>query len=187
MTHGTQTGALWQSRRVGWGGRWEGGSGSGGTWVHLWLILVDVWQKTTKFCKAIFLKLKNKSIKIWLTTKKLKNLPANAGDAKDNGLIPGFGRSPRVGNGNPFQFSWEFHGQRNLVCYSPRGQNQTWLTGWKHTHTNLARLHIPCFHLMKLMTNELLLDIPKQYVLDGSSNKFMMSNPGCLVTWWPMV
>ena len=70
MTHGTQTGALWQSRRVGWGGRWEGGSGSGGTWVHLWLILADVWQKTTKFCKAIFLKLKNKSIKIWLTTKK---------------------------------------------------------------------------------------------------------------------
>ena len=27
MTQGTQTGALWQSRRVGWGGRWEGGSG----------------------------------------------------------------------------------------------------------------------------------------------------------------
>ena len=30
-----------------------------GTWVYLWLILVDVRQKTTKFCKAIILPLKN--------------------------------------------------------------------------------------------------------------------------------
>ena len=26
-----------------------------GTWVYLDLILVDAWQKTTKFCKAIIL------------------------------------------------------------------------------------------------------------------------------------
>ena len=31
----------------------------------------------------------------------LKNPPADAGDARDVGLIPGLGRSPRVGNGNP--------------------------------------------------------------------------------------
>ena len=31
-----------------------------GTWVYLWLILVDVWQKTTKFCKATIFQLKNK-------------------------------------------------------------------------------------------------------------------------------
>jgi len=24
-----------------------------GAYVYLWLILVDIWQKTTKFCKAI--------------------------------------------------------------------------------------------------------------------------------------
>ena len=29
-----------------------------------------------------------------------KNLPANAGDTRDSGLIPGSGRSPAVGNGN---------------------------------------------------------------------------------------
>ena len=28
------------------------------TWVYLWLILVDVWQETTQFCKAIILQLK---------------------------------------------------------------------------------------------------------------------------------
>ena len=32
----------------------------------------------------------------------LKNLSANAGDL---GSIPGLGRSPGVGNGNPFQYS----------------------------------------------------------------------------------
>ena len=30
-----------------------------GTYLYLWLIHVDIWQKTTKFCKAIILQLKN--------------------------------------------------------------------------------------------------------------------------------
>ena len=33
----------------------------------------------------------------------VKNPPANAGDARDKASIPGWGRSPRVGNGNLFQ------------------------------------------------------------------------------------
>ena len=32
----------------------------------------------------------------------VKNLPANAGDIKVAGSIPGSGRSPGEGNGNPF-------------------------------------------------------------------------------------
>ena len=35
----------------------------------------------------------------------VKNPPANAGDARDEGLIPGLGRSPGIGNGNPLQYS----------------------------------------------------------------------------------
>ena len=35
----------------------------------------------------------------------VKNPPANAGYARDAGLIPGSGRPPGVGNGNPLQFS----------------------------------------------------------------------------------
>ena len=35
----------------------------------------------------------------------VKNLPANAGDARDMGSIPGSGRCPGVGNGNPLQYS----------------------------------------------------------------------------------
>ena len=35
----------------------------------------------------------------------VKNPSANAGDSRDVGLIPGSGRSPGVGNGNPLQYS----------------------------------------------------------------------------------
>ena len=35
----------------------------------------------------------------------VKNLPANAGGARDTDPIPGSGRSPGVGNGNPLQYS----------------------------------------------------------------------------------
>ena len=34
-----------------------------------------------------------------------KNLPTNAGGARDTGLIPESGRSPGIGNGNPLQYS----------------------------------------------------------------------------------
>ena len=33
------------------------------------------------------------------------NLPANAGDTRDTGLISGLGRPPGGGNGNPVQHS----------------------------------------------------------------------------------
>ena len=34
----------------------------------------------------------------------VKNLPANAGDRRDTGSIPGLGRSPGEGNGHPLQY-----------------------------------------------------------------------------------
>ena len=35
----------------------------------------------------------------------VKNLPTSAGDVRDVGSIPGSGRSPGEGNGNPLQYS----------------------------------------------------------------------------------
>ena len=35
----------------------------------------------------------------------VKNLPVNAGDIRDADSIPGSGRSPGGGNGNPLQYS----------------------------------------------------------------------------------
>ena len=50
----------------------------------------------------------------------VENLPGNAGDVRDTGSIPGLGRSPGEGNGNPLQYSC-LENQRILVGYSPQG------------------------------------------------------------------
>ena len=42
---------------------------------------------------------------VFLSGSVVKNLPANAGGARDMGLIPGSGRSPGGGNGNALQYS----------------------------------------------------------------------------------
>ena len=44
--------------------------------------------------------------KTWASQLVVKNPPANEGDGRDAGLIPGSERSPRVGNGNPLQYSY---------------------------------------------------------------------------------
>ena len=35
----------------------------------------------------------------------VKNLPASIGDIRDTGSVPGSGRSPEEGHGNPLQYS----------------------------------------------------------------------------------
>ena len=55
----------------------------------------------------------------------VKNLPAIAGDLRDEGSIPGLGKSPGGGHGNPLQYSGleNPHGQRSLAglqCMGPQ-------------------------------------------------------------------
>ena len=69
----------------------------------------------------------------------VRNLPANAEDARDSVSIPGWGRCPGVGNGNPLQYSC-------LENSMDRGAWQTtvhdvtkkwtWLNVHTHTHTH---------------------------------------------------
>ena len=64
-----------------------------------------------------------------------KNPPANAGNPRDRGLIPGLGRFPGVGNGNPLQYSCLCPiGQRSLASYSPWGCKESDTTE-RLTHT----------------------------------------------------
>ena len=51
----------------------------------------------------------------------VKNLPASAGDIRDSGLIPGSGRFPVGGHGNPLLYSCleNPHGQKSLADYRP--------------------------------------------------------------------
>ena len=72
----------------------------------------------------------------------VKNLPANAGDVRDAGLIPGSGRCPGGGRGNPLQYSC-------LESSMDRGtwraivhrvtQNQTWLAS-SDAHMHSTRI-----------------------------------------------
>ena len=58
----------------------------------------------------------------------VKNLPA--GDARDTGSIPGSGRSPGEGNGNPLQYPslQKSHGQKSLAGCRPWGHKDwAWL------------------------------------------------------------
>ena len=61
----------------------------------------------------------------------VKNLPANTGDSKDPGLIPGLGRSPGGGNGNPSQYS----SQENLM---DREDSQVTVHGVTKSQTQLG-------------------------------------------------
>ena len=60
----------------------------------------------------------------------VKNLPADAGDTGNIGLIPGSGRSPGGGHGNPLQYSClENPVDRGaLVGYSPWGLTESDMT-----------------------------------------------------------
>ena len=61
----------------------------------------------------------------------LKNSLANAGDARNTGLIPELERSPGGGNGNPLQYSClenpmdKGHRDCSLMVYSPWGHRES--------------------------------------------------------------
>ena len=56
---------------------------------------------------------------------------ASTCNAGDPGSIPGLGRSPGEGNGNPL-LPRKFHGWRSLVGYSPWGRKESDTTEWLH-------------------------------------------------------
>ena len=63
------------------------------------------------------------------------NSPANAGDVRDTGLIPGLGRSPGVGISNPVQYSC-------LENSMDKGAWQTTVHGVAESQTRLRlKLH----------------------------------------------
>ena len=59
----------------------------------------------------------------------VKNLPVNAGDARDVGSIPGLARSPGEGHGNPLQYSY-------LEDFMNRGAWQAIIHGVALSRTN---------------------------------------------------
>jgi len=58
----------------------------------------------------------------------------SACNAGDPGSIPGLGRSPEEGNGNPLQYSSLENGWRSLEGYSPWGRKEWDTTERLHFH-----------------------------------------------------
>ena len=77
----------------------------------------------------------------------VKNPPANARDVRDVGLIPGSGRSPGEGNGNPLQYSC-------LENYMDRGTWQATVHGVTKESDTTYRLNknnlVKLFKLKKI-------------------------------------
>ena len=87
----------------------------------------------------------------------VKNPPANAGDVRDSGSIPGLGRSPGGGRGNPFQYSCleNPHSQRSLSGYIP----------WDHKESDrIVPLSIAQHKLSSVLSSPLFLgsQLPKE-------------------------
>ena len=57
----------------------------------------------------------------------VEDLPANVGNSGGMGSIPGLGRSPAGGHGNPLQYSCLENpcGQRSLAGFSPWGRKES--------------------------------------------------------------
>ena len=67
-------------------------------------------------------------------------VPANAGNLRDLGSIPGLRRSPGGGHGNTLQYSCpgETHGQMTLAGYGPWGCKELDMTeATRRTHRQL--------------------------------------------------
>ena len=66
----------------------------------------------------------------------VKNPPANAGDPRDTGSIPGSGRSPGVGNGSPLQYSCLKNSMDRGAWRAALhwiAKIWTWQSNWAHT------------------------------------------------------
>ena len=72
-----------------------------------------------------------------------KESACNAGDL---GVIPGLGRSPGRGHGNPLQYSCleKPHGQRSLVSHSPWGHKESDMT--ERLSTQQGNIHTSTAH-----------------------------------------
>ena len=74
----------------------------------------------------------------------VKNLPANEGDTKDTGSIPGWGRSPGGGHGSPVQYSCLENPMDRGACWATVQRvtvSQTQLSTHAHMHTLLHKRH----------------------------------------------
>ena len=108
---------------------------SGSRWV-----ITPLWLSEHLFCVVLLCVLANSYLGYLQVALVVKNLPANVGDKRDMGSIPGLGRSSGEGNGNPLQYSclenpMDTGAWRAAVWGAAK--SQTWLK-WLSTNTSTS-------------------------------------------------
>ena len=108
----------------------------------------------------------------------VKNPPADEGDIRNVGLIPGSGRSPGEGNGNPLQISC----LENPMIEEPGGLQSTGLQRARHNWSALA-------HFLKKnlgQKGEMWKKIKLESELLRELSKLEPENWGCIEEVWLM-
>ena len=86
----------------------------------------------------------------------VKKPPAKAGDIRDMGLIPGSGRSPGGGHGNPCILAW-----RIPWTEEPGGLQSIWLQrvgfNWATEHTRIENADLICSHAFITITRKVVI------------------------------
>ena len=68
----------------------------------------------------------------------VKNSPVMQ-ETQETGSIPGLGRQPGGGNGNPLHIlAWKFSQTEELLDYNPQGHKESDMTEWLNTHFSQA-------------------------------------------------
>ena len=80
----------------------------------------------------------------------LKNLPGSAGDVRDTGLIPGLGRFPGEGHGNPLQYSCPENPMDRGAWWATVHRVAKSLTRLQRLKTHMEHLQLEFFSLMTL-------------------------------------
>ena len=89
----------------------------------------------SRFYICCYHAINNKSKSSFPSGTGVKNPPANAWDARDMGLIPGSGRFPGEGNGNPLQYSC-LENSMHRGAWRPTVHEVTKSQIWLSYHTN---------------------------------------------------
>ena len=101
----------------------------------------------------------------------VKNLPANAGETGEVGLIPGLGRSPGIGNDNPLSLPGKSHRQGSLGGYILECCKELDMTEHLSSHHNTI-------HHLSLKAG--MLTINKKSISNTYQINFQIKNRTCI-------
>ena len=115
-------------------------------WTNIWRVLIFKQSWGNVWGTGRYLHVSNCPSLASHEALVVKNSPSNVEDVRDTSSVPGWGRSPGEGHGNPLQYSCLKHSMDRGSWWTVVhrvSKSQTWLSDLAPTHTTvLHRVHI---------------------------------------------